>query len=153
MPRIQVKAEYLTSLTRAEQVAKLNQEVRCRLATSKIHGVGVFALYDIREGERCYCTPNVTPYFYTLSFTAIKELKPEIRELILDRWASIVNGSIFQSPNDDAGLLFFMNHDNRPNYDVLSDTALRDIKAGEEVLEDYRVMENWEQVYPWIKDL
>ena len=86
--------------------------------------------------------------FYT---KALKELEPEIRELVLDRWASVVNGSVFQGPNDDAHLLMFINHSDDPNYDVVSDTALKTIYKGEEVLENYCFMENASKAYPWLK--
>ena len=60
----------------------------------------------------------------------------------------MVNGSLFQSPNDDAHLLMFINHSDKPNYDLVSDTALKDIKKGEELVGDYRVMDNWTRVRP-----
>lgn len=152
MPRIQVKSEWLSPLTKRDQVAQLNDTVRCTLKPSRIDGVGVFAIQNIRRGERCYCTPNMIPRFYTLTFTQLDDLVPEVKELILQRWASIVNGSIFCSPNDDAHLLMFVNHSINPNYDVVSDTALRDIKKGEELFEDYRAMDNWEKVRPLDKN-
>lgn len=150
MPRVQIPVEYISPLSVDEQIDELNTQVRCKLGVSAIHGIGVFAIRDIPKGERCYCTPQVIPRFYKVPFGSLGKLYPEVKELVLARWASIVNGSIFQSPNDDAGLLFFMNHSDDPNYDVVSDIALKDIKAGEEVVEDYRYMKNWEQVYPWL---
>ena len=151
MPKIQVPFEYVSKLSKEQQIAELNTEVRCTLAPSQIHGVGVFSIRDIKRGERLYCLPNLAPKFYNIPFGSLSKLFPEIKELVLARWASVVNGSIFQSPNSDAGLLFFVNHsDEDYNYDVVSDTALRDIKKGEEILEDYKVMTNWEKVYDWI---
>ena len=64
----------------------------------------------------------------------------------------VVVGEPFLSPNHDAIMICFMNHGN-PNYDPHTDTALADIKAGEEVLEDYRIAKGWEVAYPWIKDM
>ena len=153
MPRIQVPYEYLSKLTQEQQIAELNSEVRCRISQSRIHGVGVVAIRDISKGERCYCTPNMIPKFYNIPYGSLNKLFPEIKELVLDRWASVVNGSVLVSPNDDQSLLMFINHDENPNYDVVSDTALRDIKKGEEILEDYRVMENAEKVYPFLKKI
>ena len=150
MPNIRVPIEYISKLTKEEQIIDLNNTVRCKLAQSNIHGVGVFAIRDISKGERCYCTPNMIPKFYNIPFGSLSKLLPEIKALVLDRWASAVNGSIFQSPNDDAGLLFFINHSDNPNYDVVSDTALRDIECGEELLEDYRLMDNADKVYKFL---
>ena len=46
-----------------------------------------------------------------------------------------------------------MNHADLPNdnYDVDTDTAKRDIKAGEELFENYKNMRNYDKVYPWLK--
>lgn len=151
MPNIQIPFEYVSKLTRDQQINELNSTVKCRLAPSKIHGVGVFALRDIPKGERCYCTPNIIPKFYNIPFGSLNKLFPEIKELVLSRWASVVNGSIFMSPNSDASLLMFINHSDNPNYDVVSDMALKDLKNGEEVVEDYRVMLNYQKVYTWLK--
>lgn len=148
MPRIQVDSKWLSPLTQKDQLNELNNEIRCTLKSSPIHGIGVFALRYIRKGERCFCTPRMIPRFYTIPFGSLNKLFPEIKELVLRRWASIVNGSIFCSSNDDAHLLMFMNHSKDPNYDVVTDTALRDIKEGEEILEDYTVMDNWAKAYP-----
>ncbi len=150
MPKIIIKPEFVSKLTKDQQIAELNHEVRCRLAPSPIHGVGVFSIRDINKGDRLYCTPNLIPKFYNIPYGSLSKLFPEIREIVLERWASVVNGSIFQSPNDDAGLLFFVNHDENPNYDVVTDTALRDIPKNSELFEDYRMMENWQKVYSWI---
>lgn len=148
MPSITIPNEWVSQLSKNQQIIELNNEVRCKLAPSKIHGIGVFAIRDISWGERCYCRPQMIPKFYNIPFGSLSKLFLEIKELVLERWASVVNGSVFQSPNDDAGLLFFCNHSDNPNYDVVSDTALRDIKKGEEILEDYRVMDNWQVAYP-----
>lgn len=148
MPRIQVKSEWISPLTKRLQVAQLNEEVRCTLRPSRIEGIGVFAIQYIRKGERCYCTPNLIPKFYNLTFTQLDDLVPEVKELILQRWSSVVNGSVFQSPNDDVGLLFFINHSDNPNYDIYTDTALRDIPRNEELTENYCLMENANKVFP-----
>ncbi|MEK6880164.1 MAG: SET domain-containing protein, partial [Nanoarchaeota archaeon] len=69
-----------------------------------------------------------------------------VREMILERWPCVINGSKFIFP--DARLVSFMNHSFSVNYDPLTDTALKDIKAGEEILEDYTKMPNWEEIWP-----
>ena len=149
MPKILIPQEWLSKLSKDQQIIELNNEIRCTIKPSPVHGIGVFALRDIQGGERCYCTPNMIPKFYNIPFGSLNKLFPEVKELVLQRWASVVNGSVFQSPNDDAGLLFFINHDSHnANYDVVSDTAIRDIDEGEELFEDYRAMTNWQLVYP-----
>src|SRR3990167_7480921 len=155
MPKILVKDEWVSPLSKRLQVVQLNDTVRCTLKPSRIDGIGVFAIQYIRKGERCYCTPNLIPKFYNLTFTQLDDLVPEVKELILQRWASVVNKSLFMSPNDDAHLLMFINHSPDPaevNYDVVTDTALKDIPRNTELFEDYRVMDNWEKVRPLNKN-
>ena len=142
-------------LSKEQQLNDLCNKVKCTLKPSPIHGIGVFALRDIQKGARMYCVPMEKPYLYTLNLNDLKQFDtvfPEIKELILARWPNVVNRQPFLSPNYDARLISFMNHSDTPNYDPKTDTALRDIKAGEEVTEDYRIVENYEQVFPWLGD-
>lgn len=120
-----------------EQIQFLNDTVKVKLASSKIHGVGVVAMRNIRKGDRLYCFPNTRPYWFTLTYANLTKLLPEIRELILERWPSVVDGSHFLSPNDMSWLICFLNHSDDPNYDPKTDTATRDIKKGEEIFENY----------------
>jgi len=138
----------LSQKSKNDQILELNSTVKCKLAPSKIEGIGVVAIYDIKAGDKCYISPRMIPQFYNIPFGSLNKLFPEIKELVLARWASVVNGSIFCSPNDDQHLLMFVNHSREPNYDVVSDTALKDIRAGEEILENYTAMANWEKVRP-----
>lgn len=151
MPIITIPEAWLSKLTKDQQINELNSEVRCRLGVSKVDGVGVIAIRDIKKGEKCFVYPfdhYLKPRFYNIPFGSLSKLFPEVLELVLQRWASVVNGSVFRSPNDDAGLLFFVNHSTKPNYDVVSDMALKDIPKNSEILEDYRMMDNWERVRP-----
>ena len=135
-----------------EQIKELNDTVKCRIAPSKVHGVGVFALRDIQKGEKLHCTLE-EPIWYTVTYENLDKLLPYIRQLILDRWSLVVIGQPFLSPNHDAIMMCFLNHSDTPNYDPKTDTALRDIKKGEEVFEDYRNAKGWGIVYPWIKEV
>ena len=146
--RIEVKP---INLTRKEQILQLNTEVKCTIRLSSVHGIGVVALRDIQKGEKCYLLPKQERSWYTLTHSALNELRPEIKEIILERWASVINGSYFQSPNDEVWLPSFINHSNIPNYEQNTDSAMRDIKEGEEVVENYRVMDNAEEIYPFLK--
>ena len=137
----------------SEQIAELNNEVRAYIAPSPIQGIGVFSLRNILKGEKCYCMPNQFRKWYSVPYERMNEIRPEIREVILARWPSIINGSAFTSPLDDAWMVLFMNHSaTKDNYDVNSDTAKRDIMKGEEILENYKTMRNYQIVYPWIND-
>ena len=133
-----------------EQIDELNATVKCKLAPSKIHGVGVFAIMDIPKGQRVHCRPDQAGrIWYNVPYGSLSKLLPEIKELVLERWPSIVNGSNFTSPND-CWPICWMNHADTPNYEMHTDTALIDIKKGEEITEDYRKMINYGKVYPWL---
>ena len=138
-------------MNQKEQIDHLNSTIKVRLAPSSIQGVGVFAIMDIQKGQRCYCVPTKDGMFwYSVSYSNLSKLFPEIRNIILDQWPSIINGSHFLSPNYTAWPILFMNHSNEPNFENQTDKALRDIKAGEELTEDYRTMDNWKEVFPWL---
>lgn len=134
-----------------QQIYELNANVKCRLGVSKIHGIGVFAIRDIAKGQKLNLFPNVKPHWYTLTLTNLNKLFPEVKELILAQWSSIVNGSHFLSPHDSCWLILYCNHSEDYNYDEKTDLALRDIKGGEEITEDYKKMLNWELAFPWLK--
>lgn len=102
----------------------------------------MFAIRDIPRGTQ------VTDYNYSniadgvpmieMSEKDFAQVLPEIKALILDRIlydASVGSSLKFVSPNHDQCLQSFMNHSDDPNTDGL--TALRDIKSGEEVTEDF----------------
>lgn len=134
------------------QIKELNSTVKCSIRPSKIAGVGVFALRDIKQGEKLYLLPGDYPRWFAVPYERFNEIRPEVREVILARWPSVVLGSMFRSPNDDCLLASFVNHSDNPNYDQKTDSALRDIAKGEEITEDYRAMPSWELVFPWLKN-
>ena len=138
-----------------QQLFTLDNETKTKLGASKIHGVGVFAIKDIQKGEKLYLLPpkgfmNEPPPVYNLPHASLKKLRPEVKELILDRWPAVINGSHFIAPNDMAVLCTFVNHSEEPNYEISTDKALKDIRAGEEVVQNYRLMENYEKIYTWL---
>lgn len=74
-----------------------------------------------------------------MSIEEFKEkVHPEIQNLVLDRLfiSEGIDPFIFQSPNRDCIIQSFMNHSDEANSD--GEFALRDIKAGEEVTENFR---------------
>ena len=134
-----------------DQINKLNSIAKATLKRSEVHGIGVIAIRDISKGENVYA--DRMPNIYNVPYGSFSKLFPEIRKSILERWPSVVNGSKFIYP--DARLVSFMNHGEGvwANYDPKTDTAIRDIEEGEEILEDYTKMPNWEKVWPPEKNL
>src|SRR3990167_10181445 len=132
------------SLSVNEQIAYLNSVVKVKIGPSKIHGVGIIAIVAIKKGQRLYLKPNLNPQWFTLSLSNLSKLYPEVKELILQQWASVVNGSHFLAPNDSCWMILYMNHGEGEdeNYDVATDMAIKDIPKGMEVFENYKRMDN-----------
>ena len=123
-------------------VEYLNGSVWVKLAPSNIHGVGVFAIRDIPKDT--LITDNsrhdrYPAYVYELKQHDFKKLIKPIRDLILDRtmFSAAVYLMQFISPNSECYLQDFCNHSDTPNVDT-DFVSLRDIKEGEEILENYR---------------
>lgn len=108
----------------------MNQEILCKLGVSKIHGVGVFAIRDIKKGTELFkFTSAKIPLDY-------KELDDKSLSVILDRNVIYNDTKEVEHPNFEINYTAFMNHSDDPNSDGV--VALRDILEGEEITEDYR---------------
>ena|SRR3990167_3635743 len=136
----------MTSNIKWEQIIELNERVKVRIAPSKIHGVGLFAMRDLKEGEKLYL--DHVPKVYNLRHGDFGKLDKTVRELLLERWPQILNGSNFAYP--DGRYAAYCNHSDAPNADTVHDVALRDIQAGEELTEDYKLIPNSEKVFHWL---
>lgn len=131
-----------------ELAAKLNSRVLTRFAPSKIHGVGIFALRDLNQGRKMYL--DNLPEVYNLPYSSFGKLLPQVRQLLLERWPQIVYGSAFMYP--DGRYQAYINHSDDQNYDGVNDVLIRDVKAGEEITEDYRKIAGWEIAHPYLKN-
>jgi len=129
-----------------KQIKELNTYVLTKIAPSSIHGVGVFALRDIKKGQILYA--DMLTKIYTLPYQEFHRLIPEVGDMILERFPQVINGSKFLYP--DTRIQAFMNHSSTPNYDAIKDTALVDIEQGEEITEDYRKIEGWEKIFHFL---
>lgn len=115
----------------------LNKTVLCKLAPSPIHGVGVFAIQDISEGTELTDCYAYGACHYTLSEKEMGRLLPQVKELIYQRTEFRDDKPLqFVSPNCNQILQAFMNNSEDPNSD--GRFALKDIKKGEEITENYK---------------
>lgn len=124
----------------------LNSAVKLYVGPSKIHGVGIFAIKDIPKGGKLFS--DMSPRFYETSVGNLGKLMPEVRERIASHSPTLEANGCFIYPT--CFYQAFMNHADDPNCDATVDVALRDIKAGEEVTEDYRLIPGWEKAFPWL---
>lgn len=128
-----------------EAVKLLNDVVKIKIAPSPIHGVGVFAMRDLKKGEKLYA--DAIPHAFDLPYKKLGELKPEVREIILSHWPNIINGSHFLYPVTK--MTAFINH-GEANYDAKEDKLIKNVKVGEEILENYKLIDNAEKVFAWL---
>ena len=117
-------------------IQTINNEVWATLASSKIHGIGVFAIRDIPKGTELAKNQWDTETYYEVTDEEFMELLEPIRNIILDRTKQEEGAMIkFRHPNCMAKLQSFMNHSLTPNSD--GQKTLREIKKGEEITENF----------------
>lgn len=107
---------------------------------SLTHGLGVFAAENIKKGAVVY--QHRPTLDLILNATEFAELDDRDRALILHYGGIDKRLNRYRLPYDN---LRFLNHSNSPNlhYEEIFDqiVALRDIRAGEELLQDYHDFE------------
>lgn len=122
-----------------DPVAYLNATVFAYLKPSNIHGIGVFAIRDIPKDTEItdFHAPTTQEPFW-ISKGGLAALHPAVRKLVLDQSLSFDAGKIYVvSPNAVVILRSFMNHSRNSNTNGVK--ALRLIKRGQELTEDYNV--------------
>jgi SET domain-containing protein len=129
-----------------ESIKLLNEIVKIKLAPSPIHGIGVFAMRNIKKGENLYT--DIIPHQFDVPYSKFPKLRVGIAEQILGHFPLVVEGSHFLYPVTKMSA--YLNHSDKPNYDAVKDVALQDIKKGEEITEDYRKIPSWKKVYNWL---
>lgn len=124
-----------------QEIQELNNTIWCRLGPSTIHGVGVIAIRNIPKGTKI-TNYNINTMYpakrYSIPTNRMKEIKPPIRKLIMDRMMFVSSKTIFsfRSPNSEACLQSFMNHSDTPNTH-LGVITTKNIKKGEEITENF----------------
>ena len=124
-----------------EAIIMLNGAVKTRLGASR-GKVCVYVMRKIKKGDRLYA--NSIPCMLDVPYEMFDEIRPEVKEMILEHFPQVINGSHFMCP--DTLIQMYIQHDDKPNYDAVKDKALRDIMKGEEVTQDYRKMKDWDKI-------
>lgn len=106
----------------------LNTTVYTKLAPSKIDGVGVFAIRDIRSGTR----------LFDISDCCTEDILPEVMSVVENNLGYIHGKAALTHPNTWCQHIKYMNHSYTPNSD--GECSLRDIKKGEEITLDYTAL-------------
>ena len=128
-----------------ELIHHLKYNVKTKLAVSSVNGIGVFAIRDIKMGEDLFTVWEFDSGVYVIPNHKMKELPEPVFEL-LDMY--FINSKddgykvirLFKGINLVAHMISYCNSSYNTEYmRNISDAgiALRDIKAGEEILESY----------------
>lgn len=132
-----------------DTAALLNTIVVTRIAPSKVHGVGIFALRDLQAGRKLYLDSLPRPY--KISKGNLSKLYPEVRQILTERFPRVFVDSVVAYP--DACYQAYVNHSSDYNYDCITDTLIEDVKAGDEITENYKNIVGWRDAHPWLSEL
>lgn len=112
----------------------VNETITCKIAPSKIAGVGLFAIVPIKQYQKMYISEQLSQDFIdSIEFDTLNEKQ---KAFILERFP-VYKETGFIHPHSDY-LLSFVNHSKEENYSPVYDMALRDIAEGEEIVFDYK---------------
>lgn len=127
-----------------EVIYHLLDNVKTELRPSSIHGIGVFAIRDIKEGEQLFEVWENESGIYLIPNEEYEKF-PDSIKVILHRY--FINGEcgykvirLFKGMNLVCHSISFCNsaYPNKENTNIdLKGFALRDISEGEEILEWY----------------
>lgn len=131
-------------MNKAALLNELNNNTFVRLRPSTVEGIGVFAIVDIKKGQRNIFSNDKSEW--------IKIPKEEIGLLPVHSKDLVENFCLYDADNyyvpeygfKIVDLVIFLNHADQPNVRSINDgedfEALRDIAAGEELFLDYGVI-------------
>ena len=122
----------------------LKHNVKTKLDVSKIHGIGVFAIKDIKVGEDLFPVWEFDSGIYVIPNDRMKELPKEVFELLDMYFINEDNGykiiRLFNGLNLVSHMISYCNSAYETEYiQNISNNgiAIMNIKAGEEILESY----------------
>ena len=127
-----------------EVIKHLSKNIKTKLGVSSIHGVGVFAIKDINAGENVFPIWEGESFMYIIPNERLSDIPNAVLEL-LDMY--FINDDLgFKIIRLFKGMNFLFHgtsfcnsaYPSKENTNVdITGIALRDIKAGEEILEWY----------------
>ena len=113
-----------------------------RIAPSKIHGIGVFAIIDIPVGTDVF--PDCLNLFKEVDFKKLKGIPDSVKKMATD--LLYYDEEKIWIPNltlNQMNVSFFLNSSENPNCKMQDNgkiTSTRKIKAGEELTHRYEIL-------------
>ncbi|MGC4103333.1 SET domain-containing protein [Ferruginibacter sp.] len=130
-------------MTKAALLAELSNNTYVMLRPSPIEGVGVFAIKDIPKGCRdMFSKPSEEDQWITVPKKEVATL-PQHAQFIVGNYCLYDEANYFIPAEGfkKIDLALFLNHADEPNIISINEgdffEAIRDIKAGEELVIDY----------------
>jgi len=130
-------------MTKAELLTELTNNTFVMLRPSPIEGIGVFAVTDIPKGCRdMFGKPGAADEWITVAKKEIETLPAHVQFLV-GNYCLYDDDNYFIPAHGfkKMDVSLFLNHADTPNIISINDgdyfEAVRDIKAGEELLVDY----------------
>lgn len=128
-------------MTKEQLLHQLQQDTYVMLKPSPIEGIGVFAIRDIPKGCRTIFSTGIGDWI-KFSFAEVEKLPPHSRNLV--ETYCLYDEENYFVPDYGFKLMdmaLYLNHSAQFNVASVNDgeqfEALRDIKAGEELLVNY----------------
>ncbi|MFZ0962424.1 MAG: SET domain-containing protein [Terriglobia bacterium] len=129
----------IKDITTSNEGREPHYGVYTRLGCSAIHGVGVFAISDIKKGTHVFYGDDEETV--KVSAAAVTNVPHNVQKLYKDFCPT--EGGEYVCPRNfnQLTVAWYLNHSENPNMACNEDYqfyALRDIKEGEELTSDYR---------------
>ena len=142
-------------MNKKQLLKNLAENVYCKLAPSRISGIGVFAIRDIPEGTDPFIGAPDEVHI-KIKEQELKNIDQEVKNLMYDFF--ILQGDTFLVPKsglNNINISYYLNHSKKPNMYASPDGnimyALRDIKKGEELTINYSKFYGPENIKNFIK--
>ncbi len=130
----------------------LQVNIKTKIAPSPIHGIGVFAIKDIKKGEQVFPQWDGETAVYMIPNDKLKSLPNEVQDLLdmyfINEECGYKLFRLFKGINFICHTVSYCNsaYPNKENTNINNDgVALKDIVAGEEILEWYTSNLNLEE--------